>query len=83
MLHMIEVKYTQEHRDTALAYFQEHGMTHYDGGLVVKGLWVSTTERTAYALVEAANPAEVDAACRPLEEFGEVEHRAVITADEL
>ena len=83
MLHMVEVKYAQEHRDAALAYFQEHGITHYTGDLVVQGLWISTAKRIAYVLVEASDSAEVATACRSLEQFGEVEHHAVIASDQL
>jgi hypothetical protein len=83
MQHMVKLKYPLEQRDAALAFFQEHGMTHYDGGLVVKGLWVATAERIAYVLVEATDAADVESACRALEPFGEVEQHTVIAADQL
>lgn len=83
MLHMIDVTYAKTRRDEALAYFQEHGMTHYNGDLVIKGLWVCTNQCLAYVLVEASDPIEVDRACEKLRQFGEVDHRAVISSDEI
>ena len=83
MLYMVQVRYPQEQRDAALAYFQEHGLTHYAGSLVLKGLWVSTSDRIAYALVAGTDTAEVANACQNLEQFGQVEYRLVISSDQL
>ena len=83
MLHMIQMQYSPEKRDAALEYFQQHGMTHYDGDLVIKGLWVCTVEHIAYVLVDASSTDEVASACQPLETFGEVEFRAVIESEQL
>ena len=83
MLHMIEVKYSANQRDAALAYFQDHGMTHYNADLVIRGLWVCTEQHIAYVLVEASATDEIAAACQSLQTFGEVEHHSVVASDQL
>ena len=83
MLYMIQLQYSQEHRDAALRYFWEHGSTHYAGDVTVKGAWVATRELIAYALVHAVDPDEVAKACAPLEQFGKVEYRHVTSVDQL
>jgi hypothetical protein len=83
MLYMIELHYSQEHRDAARRYFWEHGTTHYEGELTIKGAWVATREMIGYALVDAASPDDVAKSCAPLEQFGNVEYRHVTSADQL
>lgn len=83
MPYMIDLKYAPEHRDAALRYFWEHGATHYAGDVTLKGAWVATQDRVAYALVDAANADEVAKACAPLEQFGEVGFRHVTSVDQL
>jgi len=83
MLHMIELHYTQDQREQALNYFQKHGMTNYEGDVFVQELWVATEDRIAYAVVESNDPKEVEKACSPLTQFGNVTSRAIISADQL
>jgi hypothetical protein len=83
MLYMVELHYTQVHRDAAMRYFWEHGATHYEGNVTVEGAWVATQELVAYALVDAAEAGEVAKACAPLELFGDVSYRPVMSIDQL
>ena len=83
MLHMIEMQYSQSTRDQALDYFQKHGMTHYNGDVVIQNMWVCTSDHVAYALVDASSVADVENACDVLRQFGEVSHRVVIASDQL
>lgn len=83
MLYMIDLQYRQEDRDAALRYFWEHGATHYEGEVTVKGAWVATHDLIAYALVHAAAPDEIAKACAPLGQFGKVEYRPVTSVDQL
>ncbi len=83
MSFMIELHFSEQHRTEALDYFWSHGACHYEGKVSIKGLWVASGDRIAYALVNADNRDEVDRACRPLREFGEVYARPVASSDEL
>ena len=83
MLYMVELHYDEEHRAAALNYFWEHGATHYEGRVVLKGVWVATQERIAYALIEGKESEEVEKACAPLSAFGTVETRHVMTGDQI
>ncbi len=83
MLYMVELHYAQENRDAALRYFWEHGATHYEGNVTLEGAWVATQDLIAYALVDAANANEVAKACAPLDQFGEVSFRPVMSVDQL
>jgi hypothetical protein len=83
MLYMVELTYSREQRDAALGYFWEHGLTGYESKVTVKGAWVATQDRIAYALVDAADPDEMSKACVSLEQFGEVSHRRVTSADQI
>ena len=82
MLYMVELHYAMEHRDEALAYFWEHGSTHYAGQVAVKDAWISTQDQVAYALVKATNRREIDTACDPLGKFGKIIIREVLAASQ-
>jgi hypothetical protein len=81
MLYMVELRYSREHRDAALQYFWEHGATHYEGDVTLRGAWVATQDHVGYALVDAANADGIAAACKPLEQFGSVSYRQVSSVD--
>ena len=83
MLHMIQLRYEPEHRKAALKFFWEHGSTHYEGHVEVKGVWVATHEGIAYALVEASSESDMQKASAPLAEFGEITIHSVTSADEI
>lgn len=83
MQFMIELRYTKNHRDAALAYFFEHGATHYEANVTVKDAWIATQDLIAYALVEGEDAEAVAEACAPLEEFGEVSYRRVTSSEEI
>ena len=67
----------------ALAFFFEHGTTHYDANVSVKDVWVATGDLIAYALVEGESADAVAAACVPLKKFGEVRYRHVTSFNDL
>ncbi|MGI9474086.1 MAG: DUF3303 family protein [Rubripirellula sp.] len=83
MLYMVELKYPEEHRDSALDYFWKHGATHYEGKVTLEGAWVATQDFIAYAVVSTKAVEEVEKACEPLREFGEVSYRKVSSLDQL
>ncbi len=83
MLYMIEIRYTHEHRTGMLEYFWQHGTTHYEGKVTIQGAWVATQEHVAYALVKSSDDQEVEKACAPLREFGDVTIRQVTSSDEI
>ncbi len=83
MLHMIELRYPLQQRDELLQYFQERGVTHHEAGVVLKGAWVATKDRVAYALVESRDAEQFEKSCRPLEQLGEVSTRQVIDAEQV
>ena len=83
MLYMIELRFDPEHRDSALNYFWKHGSRNYEGKVTVQNLWVASQDRIAYALISGWEADEVEKACSPLEEFGEVTVRPVVSSDEL
>ena len=83
MLYMVELQVSQEHRDAAMRYFWEHGSTHYEGMVTVKGAWVATSEHVAYVLVTLEDPARLESACEPLLRFGTVTTRHVTDVDEI
>ncbi len=83
MLYMIEVHFKEQHRAAALEYFWQHGSTHYEGKVSVQGLWVASQDHIAYALVQSQDQGEVEKACAPLQEFGQVFARSVTSSDEL
>ena len=83
MMYMIELRYSQDQRDAALAYFFEHGATHYDAHVSVKDAWVATQDLIAYALVEGNDGEAVATACEPLKQFGDVCYRHVTSFEEM
>jgi hypothetical protein len=83
MQYMVEWSYTKDHRDAALAYFLEHGATHYEARVTVKDAWFATQDMIAYALVEGEDGEAVAEACASLEKFGEVSYRRVTSSEEL
>ena len=83
MLYMVELRYTKDHRDAALAYFFEHGATHYEASVSVNNAWFATQDLIAYALVEAGSAEAIADACEPLEKFGEICYRHVTSSDEM
>jgi hypothetical protein len=83
MLYMVELRYQPEQRERALQYFQQHGTTGYEGKVTLNGAWVATQERIAFAIVEAASQDEMNKACVPLREFGEVKFLAITSFDQL
>lgn len=83
MLYMVELRYAEEHREAALAYFWKHGSTLYEAKVTVQEVWVATETRVAYALVEATDPEAIATASKPLEKYGDVRHRHVNSVHEL
>ena len=83
MLYMIEIHYTRQRRADMLEYFWQHGSTHYEGKVTIQGAWVATQDQFAYALVNADDDQEVEKACAPWREFGEVTIRQVTSSDEI
>ena len=83
MLYMIELHYSPEHRDAALRYFLDHGTTHYEGKVTLQDGWVATKDCVAYMLVRTNDVEEVDKACEPLKQFGEIYYRPVTSTDEI
>jgi hypothetical protein len=80
---MVELHYSPEQRDQALGYFYEHGFTHYTGSLAIQGAWIATQERVAYVLVESSEVEELERACVPLKQFGQVIYRAVTDVQQI
>lgn len=80
---MVELRYAEEHREAALAYFWEHGSTLYESKVTVKEVWVATQDRVAYALVEAADLEAIANASKPLAKYGDVSYRHVNSVHEL
>lgn len=83
MLYMIELRFNDQDRETAINYFWKHGTNNYEGKVSVKNLWVATQDHVAYALIVGRDAEEVDKACTPLAKFGEVTVRPVVSSDEL
>ena len=83
MLFMIELRFKQEHRAEILDYFWKHGTSQYEGRITVKGAWVASQDKLAYALVESSGTDEVEKACLPLAEFGEISARQVTSTEEI
>ena len=83
MLYMVQLHYSNEQRDAALRYFLEHGAIGYEGKVTLLDAWVATDQHVAYAIVKAERREEIDKACAPLEQFGEVKCNAVTSADQL
>ncbi len=82
MLYMIELRFGEEHRESAINYFWKHGTNNYEGKVSIKNLWVAGQDRLAYALIMGQSAEEVDKACIPLARFGEVTVRPVVSSDE-
>ena len=83
MLYMLELRYSTDTRDEALRYFQEHGVTHYEGGVEVQGLWVATRDHVAYVLVQSEDSGHLDQACGPLARFGTLTRRLVTDSEQI
>lgn len=83
MLYMVELRYTVEHRDSALNYFWKHGSTNYEGKVTLEGAWVATQDFIAYAVVSTKAEEEIRKACDPLRQFGDVTYRKVSSIDQL
>lgn len=83
MLYMVELKYPREQRESALDYFWKHGSTHYEGKVTLEGAWVASEDDIAYAVISTKAEEEVEKACDPLREFGDVSYRKVSSLDQL
>ncbi len=44
MLYMVELRYAEEYREAALAYFWKHGSTLYEAKVTVQEVWVATED---------------------------------------
>jgi hypothetical protein len=80
---MAELRYDDEHRGEVLDYFWKHGVSNYEGKIVLKDAWVATHERIGYALIESENDQEVEKACAPLNRIGSITFRQVTSTDEI
>ena len=83
MLYMVELHYQESQREAALSYFEEHGVTHYEQDIAIKGAWVATQDRIAYLVAETDDVENMKTAIVPLSVFGEVAFRPVIQAEQI